>query len=157
VPTAKSWKPIALLLLLTSSPACRCDCEAEIDIELPTPVAGVAQSLQVQFRHGDATEPQITCDWDAATGSSGAWTCMPTARDVTVQTGTAALSRFTYQGADLSSAWSIELKGPTGSQSLTRQPRDTDPGEGYPGSCVCYPYRIFITSDELLAVGAVLP
>jgi hypothetical protein len=156
---AQSWMPFAAALLLAASPGCNCDCTSEIEIGLPTPDTSAPQSLRVKLRHGEAPEAQIVCTWDAATttASAVAWSCTPAARESHVDIGTPFFSHFSYESADVNTDWSIELEGPTGSQVLTRTPRDTDPGEGYPGSCVCYPYTLTVTIDELRAVGAVLP
>ncbi|MES1186823.1 MAG: hypothetical protein ABUL60_23625 [Myxococcales bacterium] len=156
---AQSWMPFVALLLLGASPGCNCDCASEIEIGLPTPNASTSQSLRVQLRPGEAPEAQMVCTWDAATSTAGtvAWSCTPAAHESHVDIGTPFFSHFSYESADVNAAWSIELEGPTGSQVLTRTPRDTDPGEGYPGSCVCYPYTLTVTADELRAVGAVLP
>jgi hypothetical protein len=152
------WISITLLVLSALNPACHCDCDPATELRLPPLDTRVAQSVRVHFRRESATHPQISCTWDD-TDAAGtpSWSCTPAASSVRTDTGTPFQTRFTFQEADPSAEWSIELQGPSGSQVLTRVPRDSDPGEGYPGSCVCYDYIVTIEADDLRAVGATAP
>jgi hypothetical protein len=142
----------ALLPVSFLASGCHCDCDPALEIVLPTLDARVEQAVRVDFRRGDAAEPWLICDWGKPeTGGNATWACDPKAK--TVQADSFS-SRFRFEDTDVKSELSIGLEGPTGSESLKRTPNDTDPGEGYPGSCVCYSHDVVLSAQELLAVGA---
>jgi hypothetical protein len=143
---------LALVPACFLTSGCHCDCDPALEIVLPTLDARVEQAVRIDFRRGDAAEPWLICDWGKPeTGGDATWRCEPNAKLVQADSFS---SRFRFENTDVKSELSIGLEGPTGSQSLHRTPNDTDPGEGYPGSCVCYSHDVVLTAQELLTVGA---
>jgi hypothetical protein len=124
-----------------------------LDLWLPGLDAQVAQTVMLELQQvGSASEP-ISCTW-ALTNAIGVgkWTCTKDRNGNTTTYGTSSLR---YDVASLDKSWSIQLTGPTGAKTITRAATTNGSGEGWPGSCACDTFSLWVSGDDVRSVGGV--
>lgn len=130
-------------------------CPTTLELQLPELDARVSQTVTVELQQvGGSTNP-ISCTW-APTAFVGVskWTCTKDSNGNTTSYGTSSLD---YNVTSLEASWTVQLTGPSGSQTVTRAPRNNGSGDGGPTSCACDNYSLTITGDDVRSVGAVTP
>lgn len=120
-------------------------------LDLPKIDPSTAGTVHVSwFRAGEA-EPRVDCSWDAANSSNAGWSCSPEPRSAE-DYGTSM--RLHYDDATPSAEWAVTVEGPAGMLQKNIPAYSTDPGEGWPGQCICYDYRATLGASDLTSVGA---
>jgi len=130
-------------------------CPTTLELQLPELDARILQTVTVELQQvGGSTNP-ISCTW-APTAFVGVskWTCTKDSNGNTTSYGTSSLD---YNVTSLETSWTVQLTGPSGSQTVTRAPRNNGSGDGWPTSCTCDNYSLEITGDDMRSVGAVTP
>lgn len=133
--------------------ACNCDSCWKLSVTLPEGVTSAQQTVQVKFEQIEGSTAPITCTGvPVAPSNRVSWTCT---KDQDGKTTDYNSRSFFYSLSDYQKSWRITLTGPSGTQVLTRTPRNGDPGEAYPGSCSCSLYTLSLSIDDLQSVGVV--
>jgi hypothetical protein len=126
---------------------CCDECVPDTLIALPPLTSEVAQTVTVGFANTSGGTPKVTCTWESGPEiAKGDWTCVP---PPVAMVGDKR--EYHFRGEK---NWFIQATGPSGSTELENPAVSTDPGEGWPGSCPCYPDELEVDEDELSAIGA---
>lgn len=148
---SKVWGFLGTMLAALLLNGCECDCKSGVMLSLPKIDQSTPGAVRVSwFRAGEA-EARIVCSWEAANASNAGWSCSPKPRSVE-DYGTSMY--FYYDDATPSAAWAVAFEGPSGMLQKSIPADSTDPGEGWPGQCICYDYRATIEGGDLTSVGA---
>ena len=130
----------------------------ELEIDLAPPSSDIDQRVTVVLREVDGDDGTISCAWGAdASSPERHWTCAKNNQTPTSSSN----GYFVYPLSDSEKSWTIELKGPSGTVTLTRVPRSTDPGEGTVKDLVscspCSSGALYVTEDDLVGAGVSVP
>lgn len=148
-----SWGLWGAMLVSVTVAGCGCDCKSGSILELPKIDASTAGEVRVSWQHDTDAEPRIVCSWQATTSTNSGWSCSPTPLSAD-DYGTTV--RFSYDDATPSAGWHVAIEAPGGSLENSVPSYSTDPGEGWPGECICYDYRASLPQNDLTGVGVKL-
>ena len=141
------------LVLAVLAQGC-CDTCSELAVDLSLPDSRIPQTVQVEFQQVGGTAAPISCTWGIAFGSEYGWTCT---RDKDGSTTQYSTGYFAYNLSDPNKSWTIQLMGPTGTQTFTRTPKGTSNEKSILMGCSCTSYALFVTPDDMEGVGVVMP
>ena len=128
---------------------CCDECVPDTQIVLPTLTSQVSQTVTVGFANAPGGTPRVTCTWESGPDiSDAAWTCLPPPPNVV-----SGMPEYHFGGER---RWFVQATGPSGSSEFENPAVSSDPGEGWPGSCPCYPDELRVNVEELTAIGAAL-
>jgi hypothetical protein len=145
------WGFLGTIVFAPLLSGCECDCKSGVMLDLPKIEQSTPGPVRVSWFRTGESEARIVCSWEAANASDAGWSCSPTPRSAD-DYGTEI--RLHYDDATPSADWAVTLEGPTGMLQKTIPAESTDPGEGWPGTCVCNDYEATVEARDLTSLGA---
>jgi len=130
---------------------CKCDTCTTILVRLPNLDQATTPPVTVTLGLTTNSTVVATCNWSTSQFYGGEWSCNKDRDGKTVGHNS---PEFAYQVANAQNTWSIVVTGPSGTQTITRNPSMLHPNDN-PVQCSCDPYEVDVLEADLTNVGAV--